>query len=295
MEKKEIAKSSFKLSFPRIPAYKSTAEYFKSQVVFRDVQLYAMIKVILRRGYEWDMPRCDPQLYLTSSRRIHDKTEEALAARREFYKGERIKLDQQWKELKEKEEELKQSFIKLNSFIETNEEKRERAKERRCENVKLRTDRAKEIEKLRESIAFMEEAKEELDKEIAEHKFYEAKLSDENGLRILGLNNVVGNLNARYRTASSNAMHWESTVWAIKKKAFQKYQEMNEVRRACWNVYMLMCKRKGEPLKIPESDFEKQLNYIKKTLQELQTVKGEATVVLKKTFSSMKGQTSKVS
>lgn len=45
------------------------------------------------------------------------------------------------------------------------------------------------------------------------------------------------------------------------------------MRQSCWNMYLLMCKRKSEAPKISEDDFEKQLIYIKKTLQELGTVK----------------------
>jgi hypothetical protein len=77
----------------------------------------------------------------------------------------------------------------------------------------------------------------------------------------------------RYNTAFREALHWENIVLAIKSNSFDKYQEINEVRRSCWNMYLLMCKRKSEVPKISEDDFEQQLLYIKKTLQELATVK----------------------
>jgi hypothetical protein len=98
-------------------------------------------------------------------------------------------------------------------------------------------------------------------------------MAEENSFRILGLNNMVADLNSRYNTAFREALHWENIVLAIKSNSFEKYQEINEVRRSCWNMYLLMCKRKSEVPKISEDDFEQQLLYIKKTLQELAKVK----------------------
>lgn len=111
----------------------------------------------------------------------------------------------------------------------------------------------------------------------------------------MGLNTTIAGLNARYQIALTNALHWEGLVWAIKSNALQKYKEITEVKQACRNVYMLMCRRKKETPKIREEEFERQLIYIKKTLQELTAVRTEAEAATKKTFSSMKGETSKVS
>lgn len=87
--------------------------------------------------------------------------------------------------------------------------------------------------------------------------------------KILGLNNKIADLNTRYNTAFRRALRWENVVLNIKKQCFDRYQEMSEVRHSCWNLYLLMCKRKNEEPKLTEDDLEQQLIYIKRTLEDL--------------------------
>ncbi|XP_063911385.1 coiled-coil domain-containing protein 42 [Zophobas morio] len=103
-----------------------------------------------------------------------------------------------------------------------------------------------------------------------------SKMVEENKFKILGLNNVVADLRSRYNTAFREALHWENLVLAIKRHSYEKYQEIIEVRESSRNVYLQMCKRKGEMPKIREDDFEKQLIFIKETLKELRAVKMNA-------------------
>jgi hypothetical protein len=65
------------------------------------------------REYEWDKPRHDPELHLTAGRRIFEATKEALSSKREWAKHEHLKLEAQWEDLYEKEEKLKDTFVKL--------------------------------------------------------------------------------------------------------------------------------------------------------------------------------------
>lgn len=111
----------------------------------------------------------------------------------------------------------------------------------------------------------------------------------------MGLNTVIAGLRSRYKTASSNAMKWETIVCDLKEIGLQKFKDITEVKLASRNIYKLMCKRKGETLKIPDEDFERHLNYIKKTLNELKIVKRKAAIKQQKTHSSMKGEVSKKS
>ncbi|XP_044255391.1 coiled-coil domain-containing protein 42-like [Tribolium madens] len=100
-----------------------------------------------------------------------------------------------------------------------------------------------------------------------------AKMVEDNSFKILGLNTVLASLNSRYNTAFREAVHWENIVFAIKSHSFQRFQELAQVKHSCWNTYLLMCRRKSETPKLEEDDFEKQLIFIQKTLQELGTVK----------------------
>ncbi|XP_044260855.1 coiled-coil domain-containing protein 42 like-2-like [Tribolium madens] len=334
MAKTEI-KKTLNLTFPRLEPYRTVGDFLKSKDELHSVQLPA---------FQWDKPRQDPDLYLTEARRTYASIVEALERRREFYKEERKSLDQQWDNLLQLEKDLRENFVKLSSFIKSNEDKRARAIERCKEDHKLCEERDNDIKKIKENIVLLQQIKEEMDKEIRLHILYEkylnfvvgdsmdfrnaidvidrfeslittkqelglrqqsyfdhlenaknqtSRMADENTFRILGLNTIVAGLRSRYKNASSNSMKWERIVWSIKKNALQKYKEITEVKLACRNAYLLMCRRKSETPKISESDFESQLNYIKKTLQELKTVQGEATAINKKTFSSMKGEVSK--
>ncbi|EFA04944.2 coiled-coil domain-containing protein 42 homolog [Tribolium castaneum] len=334
MAKTEI-KKTLNLTFPRLEPYRVVGDFLKSKDELHSVQLPA---------FQWDKPRQDPDLYLTEARREYVSFVEALGRKREFYKEERKSLDRQWDHLLQQEKDLQENFVKLSSFIKSNEEKRARAIQRCKEDRKLCEERDKDIAKMRENIDLLEHVKEEMDREIRHHILYEkylnfvvgetvdfrnaadvidrfeslmttknelglrqqnyfnlletaksqtAKMADENTFRILGLNTIAAGLRTRYKTAASNSMAWEKIVWSIKKNALQKYKEITEVKLGCRNTYLLMCKRKNETPKISDGDFESQLNYIKKTLQELKTVKGEAETTNKKTFSSMKGEVSK--
>ncbi|XP_068892530.1 coiled-coil domain-containing protein 42 like-2-like [Tenebrio molitor] len=308
-------KGIFKLTYPRTPPYNNTGDYLHSKATLSRLQF---------RNYEWDKPRHDPELHLTAGRRIFEATKEALSNKREWAKHEHLKLEAQWEDLYEKEEKLKDTFVKLSQFIRSNQDKRRRAEQIRQEDYILRMQRTKEIERLQQKIALVVESKKEMDANICSLKMYEqylnqvvsasedfknaddlimryealvntrnilgrrqdenlrelemaraktARMAEENSFKILGLNNMVADLNSRYNTAFREALHWENIVLAIKSNSFEKYQEINEVRRSCWNMYLLMCKRKSEVPKISEDDFEQQLLYIKKTLQELATVK----------------------
>ncbi|RZC37784.1 coiled-coil domain-containing protein 42B, partial [Asbolus verrucosus] len=230
-------------------------------------------------------------------------------------------------------------------FIISNEEKRQRARERRQEDYNLRMERTAEIEKLQQKFAETLESKAEMEQNISALKMFEdylnqvvgesidfknaddllrrydalvstrnelgkrqdatlreleaarlktARMAEENGFVILGLNNIVADLRGRYNTATRQALHWETVVYNIKDCMYEKIQEMNEVKQACWNTYLLMCKRKADQPKFEEEDYEKQLVYIKKTLQEVKTVKklalGSSTRI-----NSMKPRTKSIS
>lgn len=103
-----------------------------------------------------------------------------------------------------------------------------------------------------------------------------SKMLDKNRLETLELNNTLASLNKRYNTANSKAFYWEAIVLNIKKYMLEKYQEINEVKQASWNIYLLMCKRKHIAPIIDKDDLEKQLLYVKTTLYALESIRRNA-------------------
>lgn len=88
----------------------------------------------------------------------------------------------------------------------------------------------------------------------------------------MGLNNQVAELQGRYETAMSKALEWETTVTKIKTIAVDKVTEIHSVRVSCWSIYLQMCKRKQIEAELDQEDIEKQLMFIKKTLNELRHI-----------------------
>lgn len=118
---------------------------------------------------------------------------------------------------------------------------------------------------------------------------------EENAFRTLGMTTTLASLQARYQIAFTRAMHWERIVWGIKSYALQRYKEITEVKQSCRNIYTLMSRRKKEMIKIDDDDFEKQLLYIKRTLQQLAVVTAGAARMNKKAISSVKVEASQMS
>lgn len=105
--------------------------------------------------------------------------------------------------------------------------------------------------------------------------FPKATMLEENHFKILGHLNTFAHLNSRYQLAKNKTQHWESMVNAIKDECVDRMCEINQVKGSCWNIYLIMCKRKQELVKIPRWDVEEQFMYVKKTLNELSIVNDE--------------------
>ena len=80
-----------------------------------------------RKYPEWDVARVSPAAELVKSRRELCLVETELEAKKRERDSKRNTMDQQWTELRHKEDLLRQSFIKFNKFVKENKEKRERA------------------------------------------------------------------------------------------------------------------------------------------------------------------------
>lgn len=89
---------------------------------------------------------------------------------------------------------------------------------------------------------------------------------------LMGLNNKLAQLQARYDRAKARAMRWETIVSKIKETAATKNLELTQVRACCWNIYQQICKRKEIPIEVSSEDVEQQLVHIKRTILELKRI-----------------------
>ncbi|XP_039305247.1 coiled-coil domain-containing protein 42 homolog [Solenopsis invicta] len=89
---------------------------------------------------------------------------------------------------------------------------------------------------------------------------------------LMGLNNKLAQLQARYDQAKAEALKWETIVSKIKETAAAKNLELTQVKACCWNIYQQICKRKEIPVKVSSEDVEQQLIHIKRTILELKRI-----------------------
>lgn len=89
---------------------------------------------------------------------------------------------------------------------------------------------------------------------------------------LMGLNNKLAELQARYDQAKAQALKWETIVSKIKETAAAKNLELTQVKACCWNIYQQICKKKDIPVKVSSEDVEQQLIHIKRTILELKRI-----------------------
>ncbi|KAJ8957912.1 hypothetical protein NQ318_001909 [Aromia moschata] len=98
------------------------------------------------------------------------------------------------------------------------------------------------------------------------------KLMADKHLEIVGLNNHIANLQARYEVANIKCLENEQLVTKIKNHSVQVMNELDEVKSSIWNLYEHMAQSKGHPVLIAKENVEAQMMYIKRTLIELSTI-----------------------
>ncbi|KAJ3651785.1 hypothetical protein Zmor_017799 [Zophobas morio] len=160
-------KKTLTRTFPRVPVYDQVREYLTS---------VATAQQTLSSGYEPEKGDTNPNLQLVLSQALFSEVNADLGARKQFYKKERVVLNQEWEDLEEKERALRDNFVKLNKFIQGNKEKRQRAAERLHEDIKTVKKTKAHIEQLKKDYADLEEIKLLFDKEIAAHRLYQEYL-----------------------------------------------------------------------------------------------------------------------
>ncbi|CAG9861390.1 unnamed protein product [Phyllotreta striolata] len=95
------------------------------------------------------------------------------------------------------------------------------------------------------------------------------KLVEEKNFILMGLNNKIAALQARFENAKIKSLECEHLVLQIKNYAVIHLNEIEEVKFSIWNMYCHMSASKQEPLSIAREDIEEQMLYIKRTLTEV--------------------------
>ncbi|VEN63428.1 unnamed protein product [Callosobruchus maculatus] len=189
------------------------------------------------------------------------ETEARLKAARKFITKRRVTLDKQWEHLALKEAELRNNFITFSN-----------SSSKIAEMTAVIKAKVKENAELREDLKILQETKARMDATIKKHYLYEGKLIEEKNFVIMGLNNQIANLQARYENANIKSLESEQLVIQIKNNAIQRMSEIDQVKTSIWNLCTHMAQGKRQPMKIKKDNLEEQVMYIKRTLTELAKV-----------------------
>lgn len=65
----------------------------------------------------WDKPRTSPAAELVAARRDLEACSKELASKRQYQADMRAAMDTKWDDLREKERDLRNAFLKYNKFI----------------------------------------------------------------------------------------------------------------------------------------------------------------------------------
>ncbi|XP_015592671.1 coiled-coil domain-containing protein 42 like-2-like [Cephus cinctus] len=139
------------------------SEYFQSKLEDHQIKKYP----------EWDIARVSPAAELIKARQELALAGTELSAKRKEQLEKRKVMDEQWNDLRQKEELLRQSFIKFNKFAKENQEKRERAEHKINDELERQAARNAEAEELQEKMNRLQEIKYNMQKHVKEYKMYQ--------------------------------------------------------------------------------------------------------------------------
>ncbi|XP_060534186.1 coiled-coil domain-containing protein 42-like isoform X2 [Cylas formicarius] len=200
------------------------------------------------------------------------KTEQRLKQTRKVRDRAVKVLKEQWRDLAVKENELRENFVAFSEFVRDNSEKRARAKRKMEEDQKLADERQNEINKLERECVVMEATRRRMDKQMKSYKIYPMKMIEEKSFVIMGLNNEIASLQARFENANIEALNSESLVTEIKNNAVKHMRDIDMVKNSIWNIYTHMALSKKHAVQIKKDNVEDQMMYINRTLAEIARV-----------------------
>ncbi|XP_057658757.1 coiled-coil domain-containing protein 42-like isoform X1 [Diorhabda carinulata] len=142
-------------------------------------------------------------------------------------------LNDKWKDLHKKENDLKKSFIEFDEFIIQNEEKRKRATEKISKAKLLLTEKSQQIEELEKKYDQCKELKEILDNDIKNHSYIEKYLLS-----------VVNKNHKKFSTIEDLLKRFDALLEArqILSNVFERYlTQMEETKDAVNKMVMVKC------------------------------------------------------
>ncbi|XP_024885594.1 coiled-coil domain-containing protein 42 homolog [Temnothorax curvispinosus] len=285
--------------------------------------IFVTLKNNVRKYPEWDKARVCPATDVIRARRELTQVEEILKEKRAEQEIKRKYMDEQWEEARKQQLQLRQSFVKFNTLVKENVEKRERAEQKIKEENERQEKYKQEIEELEQKLRYMRDVRDKMQRYVGEYRKYQNYLDrvvnetnefqsineifnryetlvearqalsdhqdrnlqmlEDKGTEIhhltevktqvlMGLNNKLAQLQARYDRAKAQELKWETIVSKIKETAATKNLELTQVKACCWNIYQQICKRKEIPVKVSSEDVEQQLIHIKRTILELKRI-----------------------
>ncbi|XP_012218947.1 coiled-coil domain-containing protein 42 homolog [Linepithema humile] len=122
---------------------------------------------------EWDKPRICPATEVIQVRRELTRVEEILKEKQAQRKVNRKHMDEQWEEARKQELLLRQSFVKFNTLVRENVEKRERAEQKIKEEREHQEKYELEIEELEQKLRHMNEVRDNMQRYVKEYKKYQ--------------------------------------------------------------------------------------------------------------------------
>ncbi|XP_044260403.1 uncharacterized protein LOC123008591 isoform X2 [Tribolium madens] len=87
---------------------------------------------------------------------------------------------------------------------------------------------------------------------------------------LLGLHTQAAGLQGRFEEAARKSRQLELLISTIKNRARDIYKDMSFTKKAVWNLYLLMCTKKGVSIKFRKNQVEQQMIFISKTLQQFE-------------------------
>ncbi|XP_044738950.1 coiled-coil domain-containing protein 42 homolog [Chrysoperla carnea] len=150
------------IELPKKPVYLNVREYLLSKAELKRVKKYPL----------WDIPRGTPATELVRARRELSDSDKRLIEKRQQHEIRRIELNTKWNELRQKEKDLRESFLKYSAFTKENADKRERTERKIKDETLVHKKLDQKIHELKHLYNSMNETKENLEKYCNDFKFY---------------------------------------------------------------------------------------------------------------------------
>nr|XP_022899744.1 coiled-coil domain-containing protein 42 homolog [Onthophagus taurus] len=212
---KNVPKMYEDLIFPKIDPENGVGLYLTSKMIEREQRR-------LTKPLDFDKARDSVALDLIKSQRILTNSEEKLRLRREKYAEFHNEFDKQMKELQEKANNLKSSFISFDEFIKENYEKRERSQQKIAIESKLREINEKAIQKLTKDKQEMNRIKNLMREKLKNMLIYENYLNSvvENHKDIKSIDDLLNDY--------KNLMYGRNLLFARHDKNLRKLEDLKD-------------------------------------------------------------------